>query len=319
MAWIISGICIFITIICILKLSHKQYLDTSEQLKLEQDIQSLKHNKQVLQEDINSCEQRITRLQEQFAQTQVKHNTILATQAKELDSFYEESKRHKTEQLNEEMAQRESAAKQQLDSKIAQYEADYNIAVKTCEERKAWVEAETAIQEERLQCLMTPLQLYEMEQQQKRYYTVQVPEEFQGDIDYLLTTVAQQIKHPNIISKLVWAEYIKPAMDETLKRVGIEDKSGIYKITNIESGKCYIGKSTNMKKRLQDHFKASVGIASIADQAIHHAILQEGIWNWAIEPIIYCDKEQLNEMEKYYIDFFKSQTFGYNKNSGGGG
>jgi len=63
----------------------------------------------------------------------------------------------------------------------------------------------------------------------------------------------------------VWAEYVKPYMDDTFKRVGIEDKPGIYKITNINTGKPYIGKSTNIKKRLQDHFKSAVGIQSIAD------------------------------------------------------
>ena len=34
---------------------------------------------------------------------------------------------------------------------------------------------------------------------------------------------------------------------------------------------------------------------------------------------MYCDKEQLNELEKYYIDFFKSNEFGFNKTKGGEG
>ena len=46
---------------------------------------------------------------------------------------------------------------------------------------------------------------------------------------------------------------------------------------------------------------------SIADQAVHHEILKTGIWNWTIEVIIYCDKDKLSELEKYYIDFFKTQ------------
>jgi len=54
-------------------------------------------------------------------------------------------------------------------------------------------------------------------------------------------------------------------MDDMIKRVGIKDEPGIYKITHIDSGKPYIGKSTNVKKRLQDHIKSSVGISSIAD------------------------------------------------------
>ena len=125
------------------------------------------------------------------------------------------------------------------------------------------------------------------------------------------------MQHPDIINKLVWAEYVKPYLDETIKRAGIEDKPGIYKITSIETGKCYVGKSTNIKKRIQDHFKSAIGISTIADQAVHHEIWRSGFWNWTIEPIIYCDKDELSDLEKYYIDFFKAQEFGYNRKGGG--
>lgn len=146
-----------------------------------------------------------------------------------------------------------------------------------------------------------------------------MPEEFHEDIEFLLTTVAAKVQHPDIISKLVWAEYVKNYLADTCKRVNIREEPGIYKLTSLVNGKSYIGKSTNVKRRVQDHFKSVVGIQSIADQAVHHAILKEGFWNWTIEVITYCDKEQLNELERYYIDFFKTQDYGYNRNAGGGG
>jgi group I intron endonuclease len=110
---------------------------------------------------------------------------------------------------------------------------------------------------------------------------------------------------------------VKPNLDDTFKRIDIKAEPGIYKLTSLSNGKCYIGKSTNVKTRISDHFKSAIGIKSIADQAVHHAILKEGFWNWQIEVITYCDKEQLSELEKYYIEFFKSQEFGYNRNAGG--
>ena len=125
------------------------------------------------------------------------------------------------------------------------------------------------------------------------------------------------MRHPDIISKLVWSEYIKPYLDDTFKRIEIKAEPGIYKLTNINTNKPYIGKSTDVKKRITDHFKGSVGIRNIADQAVHHAILQDGIWNWTIEVITYCEKDKLSELEKYYIDFFKTQEYGYNKKEGG--
>ena len=321
MGWIISGILIIIVIVLIVKLSQKQKLDTLERQQYAQDVALLQHQKTTLQGDIEFCEKQIKRSQEEYRQSVEK-------QAKDLDNFYKENKQRRLEQLqseidsikakSEELLQRDlEKEKDECDKQKEEYLTVYNTLIAGLEARKAEIEADVQFQEERFQGLLKPLQQYEKEQQEKLYYTIQVPEEYHSDIDYLLTTVAQQIRHPDIISKLVWAEYIKPAMDETIKRLNIEEKGGIYKITNINTGKCYIGKSTNVKKRLQDHFKSSVGISSIADQAVHHAILQEGLWNWAIEIITYCDKDKLNELEKYYIEFFKAQEYGYNKTGGG--
>lgn len=158
---------------------------------------------------------------------------------------------------------------------------------------------------------------YEKEQQEKLFYTIQLPEEFHDDIEFLLTTVAAKVQHPDIISKLVWTEYVKPNIENTFKRIEIKPEPGIYKLTSLINGKCYIGKSTNVKTRIADHFKSAVGIRSIADQAVHHAILKEGFWNWQIEIITYCEKDKLSELEKYYIEFFKAQEYGYNKTGGG--
>lgn len=176
-----------------------------------------------------------------------------------------------------------------------------------------------AAAKEKFESIERTMRAYDAEQQAKLFYTIQLPEEYHEDIEFLLTTVAAKVQHPDIISKLVWAEYVKPNLDNTFKRIEIKPEPGIYKLTSLKNGKCYIGKSTNVKNRIADHFKSTIGIKSIADQAVHHAILKEGFWNWQIEIVTYCDKDKLSELEKYYIEFFKAQDYGYNKNSGGGG
>lgn len=165
--------------------------------------------------------------------------------------------------------------------------------------------------------LIAPFKLLEKEQQEKQFYCIQIPEIEREDIHFLLTTVSPQVRNKDIIPKLVWSEYIQKPTQEMMKRVGIEDTPGIYKITNIKTNKCYIGKSTKVRQRLIDHIKGSVGISTIADQRIHHAMLDEGLWNWTFEKICDCGKDELNEKEKYYISFFKSQEWGYNIASGG--
>ena len=96
-------------------------------------------------------------------------------------------------------------------------------------------------------------------------------------------------------------------------------KFNIYKITNDRNKKSYIGRSTSVRKRLTDHVKSAVGISTIANQKIHDIMREEGIWNFTFELIEECEKDQLNEREKYYIDFFQTAdtTYGYNQKAGG--
>ena len=44
---------------------------------------------------------------------------------------------------------------------------------------------------------------------------------------------------------------------------------------------------------------------------------EEGLWNFTFELIESCDKDKLSEMEKFYIDFFKTQEYGFNRKNGG--
>ena len=245
---------------------------------------------------------------------------------KEVDNIIEDTTKRRMEQLKELCEE----AKSKYDLQLKEYEEK---RLKQTEEIKescieaeqkyfdecTKIKADTEHMRQQYESLLEPIKQYLKEKQEKYFYTIQLPEEFRDDIEFLLTTVAAKVQHPDIISKLVWAEYVKPNLDNTFKRIEIKPDAGIYKLTSLETGMSYIGKSTNVKNRIADHFKSSIGIKSIADQAVHHAILKEGFWNWAIEIITYADKDKLNELEKYYIDFFKTQEFGYNKNSGGGG
>lgn len=76
----------------------------------------------------------------------------------------------------------------------------------------------------------------------------------------------------------------------------------IYCITNKVNGKIYIGQTTKtIEKRLKGHFYES----KCSDYYIHRAINKYGINNFYIKQIDFSfTKEYLNELEKYYIDFF---------------
>ena len=140
-----------------------------------------------------------------------------------------------------------------------------------------------------------------------------------SDIELLTTYVIPKIQHTDTIYKLIWSEYYQAPTNELLTNIlPNNDCSGIYKITNLENKKCYIGRSTNVKRRLIDHIKSSIGIGTIANQKIHDVMREEGLWNFSFELLEECSKDQLGDREKYYIDFSQSNQpqFGYNVVSG---
>lgn len=138
------------------------------------------------------------------------------------------------------------------------------------------------------------------------------------DISYLINAVASRLKNPDVLYKLIWTEFIQKPTNEMLNYVlPQKDCAGIYKITNDRNKKAYIGRSTSVRKRLTDHIKSAVGISTIADQRIHQVMREEGLWNFTFELIEECDKEQLNEREKFYISTLQTEQLGYNQKAGG--
>ena len=55
------------------------------------------------------------------------------------------------------------------------------------------IAAITNAQEARFEALLEPLKKYEMEQQERLFYTIQVPDEYKEDINFLITTVSQKV------------------------------------------------------------------------------------------------------------------------------
>lgn len=332
---VITIIIIIISLVIIGYLIHKlhqrQIIDKTEMTTYQNDLIILREKYRDLDKEFGLLQEKCS--YEQYKLDECKkdlqaaldvYNDITENKLKEIDHSIEEQRQIRQAELEQFLSGQKEYYQKLLDDTIKQCEIQ-DETIKEASETK-WREAMEQIQKyndsiaeakSRFEGIERTLRAYDLEQQQKLFYTIQLPEEYHEDIDFLLTTVAAKVQHPDIISKLVWTEYVKPNIEDTFKRIEIKAEPGIYKLTSLINGKCYIGKSTNVKTRIADHFKSAIGIKSIADQAVHHAILKEGFQNWQIEIITYCDKDKLSELEKYYIDFFKAQEFGYNKNSGG--
>lgn len=92
--------------------------------------------------------------------------------------------------------------------------------------------------------------------------------------------------------------------------------SGIYKL-NFPNGKCYIGQSKNIIRRIREHNCCK------RNYPIAHVIRKYGprIEFELLEEINAWDVERLNDREKYYINYYNSTIYnnGYNLTLGGDG
>lgn len=94
---------------------------------------------------------------------------------------------------------------------------------------------------------------------------------------------------------------------------------GIYKITNLLNGKCYIGQSVNIDKRWNTHRTAPFNPNRIDyDTPLYRAMRKYGVNHFQFEVLEECPKAELNEKEIYYIRLYNSMLpSGYNQDGGG--
>ena len=73
-----------------------------------------------------------------------------------------------------------------------------------------------------------------------------------------------------------------------------QNKSGIYKWTNSINGKCYIGSSDNLKRRLRQYFNTNY-LLKQNNMSICCALLKHGYTNFSLTILEYCEPSKCLE------------------------
>lgn len=91
-------------------------------------------------------------------------------------------------------------------------------------------------------------------------------------------------------------------------------KCGIYKITNLINGKCYIGQSVDILRRWRNHKETSKNSSKEAyEYPLYRAFRKYGLENFSFEILEECKKEELDIKETFYINKYNSLNEGYNQ------
>ena len=105
--------------------------------------------------------------------------------------------------------------------------------------------------------------------------------------------------------------YEKPTTDLIGRVVGLQIRTGIYKITNLDNGKCYIGQAVNIADRWKQHIKRGLGAEPPTRNKLYPAMQAIGVEKFSFEIVEECPRDQLDDREDYWQDYFKAKEFGY--------
>lgn len=160
--------------------------------------------------------------------------------------------------------------------------------------------------------------LRDQEKKEKiNFYKLFINETDLSDVK-VLENLKPTLHKPVILSKLIWTQYFQKQMNELCDRVlGKESVCGIYKITNLLTEQAYIGQSVNVADRWKQHCKCGLGIDASATNKLYNAMQKYGVWNFSFELLEQVHQRNLlNEKEKFWIEMYQSNKFGYNSTKG---
>ena len=223
-------------------------------------------------------------------------NERMSAAAEKMSAEYEEARQKAEQEYIELMACQSATLVKELSAT--------NTAIKNAELQLAGLAAKVSA------AVAAAKRQEEMETAQD-FYRLNLPD---IDIEEIvkLREVTLLLRDSEPLNKVIWKVYYeKPYTDLIGRVVGTGVHTGIYKITNIKSQKCYVGQAADIASRWKQHIKRGIGAEAPTRNKLYPAMLEHGVENFTFEIVEECSRAQLNEREDYWQDYFGAKEFGY--------
>lgn len=259
---------------------------------------------------------------------EIKHNREVLSNIKE--NIYSEneilSSLVKSQEEMRENAQKQAdeAYQIRISALLKSYEEKENELTMTFDAKSQDLSNKISIESSKLADLQAKQLAYIQAQQRQEeidsnqdYYRLALDEIDINDITLLRELQPRFVKKESI-DKLIWEVYYKPAYDILTARLFPKaiKYCGIYRITDLTTGKSYIGQSVDIKERFRQHIKSALTYGK-ATNKLYSTMQKSGVHNFIFEILEEVSRENLNERETYWIEFYKTKDFGLNTTRGG--
>ena len=194
--------------------------------------------------------------------------------------------------------------------------AEYGTLTSSLEEQLGALQREVEDYRQKREAINAEILRQRAIDEKQDFYRICITDADLEDIDILLS-LRQKLHKSSFLDKITYDTFVSKYVKEMAKRVlEGKDPSGIYKVTNIKTNEVYVGKSTTVATRWQNHTKSAFGLEGVADSQFQRALKKYGIQNFTWELLEEVPKDKLTEREKYYIDLYDTTKYGYNMRNG---
>ena len=222
-----------------------------------------------------------------------------------------------------ELSKTEAQSVQSIDdyynSKKIEIEENFKIFSNEIEEKRLLIQNQLKEEEQKQLEIIEQYKRAEEIKQNRDFYRINLSQAAQDDVKKL-RTIADELHDPSVLYKLIYKTYYEKPFNEMMGRITTDGAAiGIYKITNLNNGRVYIGQTKQQfKERLRTHVKRGLRAEAGTSNKLYTAMWNEGVENFTFEILSQCKVSELDQKEKDFIAFYHADTYGYNSNKGNG-
>lgn len=261
-----------------------------------------------LQTEVRGLEERRNNIIQTLEKEAKESGEIFKSQ--QLQIAQEQIEKAKEELLNEYMSAQENAKSIYLETladMVADITSQYGIKAKELEDTLV----KLAEAQAKANAVIESNKRAELEKQAKNFYRLQLSQEDLEEIKRL-REVEPFLRDKEPLNKVIYKCYYEKSYTNLVGRVvGVGRKTGIYKITCLLDGRTYVGQAIDIAERWRQHIKRGVGAEPVTQNKLYPAMKELGVENFTFEILEECKPNELSEREKFYTDFYQSNSYGF--------
>lgn len=283
----------------------------NQQAELQANIENLTLHEQTIQIANAKLIAKQENLQESL-------NQLKETQTKAAQDYYEQALKiaqgafdKEIERINIELQQHREEANEAYATALEEYWKEFQQEFDAKQKEMYSLKEQLSQEEELVATAVAARQRQAQIEQDKDFYRLQISDD---DIEEIkkIRSILPYLRDKEPLNKVIYKVYYEKPYTALIGRVLPHDcVTGIYKITNIQNGMCYIGQSVAVAERWRQHIKRGVGAEPPTRNKLYPAMLAIGVENFTFELLEECEAQKLNEREDYWQEFYHAKDYGY--------